>query len=158
MDSVILTSQSFPLESKKQPEKKCKSLTNNSTTTMNYESIWAIEFMKYTRAAGAIWGCMKPTAKTIRIHSALGVFACAVRCLFLQHRRLFWIGFQFSKSILALWISSSTDQRGIAGKCCSDLQPMTRHRLSEHSGSLIWRAVPAVDYGLGYGLVWFGLT
>lgn len=43
--------------------KKIKSHSDNSST-MNYKSIRATSLLKYTQAAGAIWGCVKTTAKT----------------------------------------------------------------------------------------------
>lgn len=105
----------------KKKEKKGKKKHSDNSSTMNYESIRATALLKYTQAAEAIWGCVKPTTKTnlfiqLRMYSPeLPVFSLSSRL------SLDWLQV-LPKSILGLWISPFIDRRRIGKRLCPDLQ------------------------------------
>lgn len=110
---------------------------SDNSSTVNYESIRATALLKYTQAAGAIWGCVKTTTKT-NPFIQLWMYSPALP-MFLLRCRLSSIGFKFPKSILGLRISPFIDRGRIGKQLSTDLQCwvlllLTRRRRSEHSG------------------------
>ena len=104
----------------KKKERKKKKHSDNSST-MNYESIRATALLKYTQAAGAIWGCVKPTTKT-NLFIQLWMYSPELPVFSLNCRlSLDWLQV-LPKSILGLWISPFIDRRRIGKRLCPDPQ------------------------------------
>lgn len=132
---------------------------------MNYESIRATALLKYTQAAGAIWGCVKPTTKTnlfiqLRMYSSeLPVFSLSCRLslnwlqVFAQiHLRAMNLSLHWSKEDWVAALPRPAELRAAAADEDAAVQNIL---------ALIWLALTAVDFASGskfYNATWLPFT